>query len=200
MIGYDPVLSVSAAREAGIQLCSNLDDVWAEADFVTLHTPLTPETRNLVSDATIDKCKTGVIFVNCARGGIIDEDALLRGLESGKVLAHAITTNSSAPPPPFPFSFASSRALLPARPRLAGVMARSTAAKSHSKFPGGRGLGALQVGGAALDVYPTEPPPESAFALLRHPRVVRAWNTPKALSQWLFFIFLKAARTPFLKK
>lgn len=106
VIGFDPVLSVAQAKERGIELFSDINDIWQLADFVTLHTPLTDTTRNLVNDAAIDACKDGVIFVNCARGGIIDEDALLRGLESGKVGAAALDVYPVEPPPE------SSRALL----------------------------------------------------------------------------------------
>lgn len=63
-----------------------------------MHTPLTPETSNLLNDSTIAKCKTGVRIVNCARGGIVDEAALLRGLESGKVAGAGLDVYSSEPP------------------------------------------------------------------------------------------------------
>jgi len=84
VIGYDPVMTSEQLRDVGIER-GDLDDIWAKCDFITVHTPLTPETANLVSDATIEKCKPGVRIINCARGGIVDEAALLRGLESGKV-------------------------------------------------------------------------------------------------------------------
>ena len=91
VIGYDPVMTSEQLRDVGIER-GDLDDIWAKCDFITVHTPLTPETANLVSDATIEKCKPGVRIINCARGGIVDEAALLRGLESGKVAAPYLTT------------------------------------------------------------------------------------------------------------
>jgi D-3-phosphoglycerate dehydrogenase len=80
VIGYDPVMTPAQLEEVHIQR-ADLEDIWAKSDFITVHTPLTPETSNLIGDATIAKCKNGVRIVNCARGGIVDEAALLRGLE-----------------------------------------------------------------------------------------------------------------------
>ncbi|CAN0375053.1 unnamed protein product [Hapterophycus canaliculatus] len=84
VVGFDPALPKDAAAELGIQLM-DLSDVWAKSDFITLHTPLTPDTQDLVNDESIAQMKDGVIIVNCARGGIINEDALLKALNSGKV-------------------------------------------------------------------------------------------------------------------
>ena len=111
VIGFDPVLSGEAADRLGIELGS-LDKVFEESDFITVHTPLNDATRGLIGAKTLARCKKGVRIVNCARGGIVDEKALLEALESG------------------------------------------------------------QVGGAALDVYSQEPPPEWLEDLLRHPNVV----------------------------
>lgn len=111
VIGFDPVLSSEAADRLGIELVS-LDKIFEESDFITVHTPLNDATRGLIGTKTLAACKKGVRIVNCARGGIVDEKALLEALESG------------------------------------------------------------QVGGAALDVYSQEPPPEGLEDLLRHPNVV----------------------------
>ena len=97
VIGYDPVMPPEQLREAGIQPVS-LSDVWAEADFITLHTPLVESTRKLVNDETLSLCKDGVRIINCARGGIVDEEALLRGLNSGKVAGAALDVFTSEPP------------------------------------------------------------------------------------------------------
>lgn len=83
VVGFDPVMDTEAMTEAGIQKVS-LDEIWATCDFITVHTPLTEDTKDILNDQTIAKCKRGVGIVNCARGGIVDEDALLRGLESGE--------------------------------------------------------------------------------------------------------------------
>ncbi len=111
VIGFDPVLSAEAAERIGVKLVS-MDEIFERSDFVTIHTPLNDATRGLFNRETIARCKPGVRIVNCARGGIVDEEALLEALESG------------------------------------------------------------HVGGAALDVYSQEPPPEGLDALIRHPHVV----------------------------
>ncbi len=111
ILGFDPVLSKEAAERLGIELVG-LDELFSRSDFITVHTPLNDATRGIIGTATLAKCKRGVRIVNCARGGIVDEKALLAALESG------------------------------------------------------------QVGGAALDVYSQEPPPEGLEDLLRHPNVV----------------------------
>ena len=111
ILGYDPVLGREAAAQLGIEL-ADLDRLWAECDALTVHTPLTDGTRGLLDAEALAACKPGVLVVNCARGGIVDEAALLDALESG------------------------------------------------------------HVGGAALDVYSVEPPPEAVQRLAAHPRVV----------------------------
>jgi D-3-phosphoglycerate dehydrogenase len=111
VLGYDPVLSRDVAERLGVELVP-LDDIWQRADFITVHTPLNEATRGLLGPETLARCKRGVRIINCARGGIVDEAALLEALHSG------------------------------------------------------------QVGGAALDVYSTEPPPPGLEALIRHPKVV----------------------------
>eukprot|EP00596_Hydrurales_sp_CCMP1899_P002228 CAMPEP_0119039938 /NCGR_PEP_ID=MMETSP1177-20130426/9717_1 /TAXON_ID=2985 /ORGANISM="Ochromonas sp, Strain CCMP1899" /LENGTH=514 /DNA_ID=CAMNT_0007004491 /DNA_START=290 /DNA_END=1834 /DNA_ORIENTATION=- len=97
VIGYDPVMTPDQFQEVGIER-ADLEDIWAKSDFITVHTPLTPETSNLIGDATLAKCKEGVRIVNCARGGIVDEAALLRGLQSGKVAGAALDVFTSEPP------------------------------------------------------------------------------------------------------
>lgn len=111
LLGFDPVLSADAAERVGVRLV-DMDELLNRSDFISIHTPLNESTRGLFNSETLARCKTGVRIVNCARGGIIDEHALLDALQSG------------------------------------------------------------QVGGAALDVYSQEPPPESFRALIRHPHLV----------------------------
>ena len=77
VVGFDPVLSTEVALKLGIELAS-FEDVLRRSDFVTIHTPLTEETRNLINERTIAMCKKGARIINCARGGIVDEEALLR--------------------------------------------------------------------------------------------------------------------------
>jgi D-3-phosphoglycerate dehydrogenase len=84
VIGYDPFLSPERAVELGIEKVE-LDDLLARADIITLHTPLTDKTRNVLSKEALAKTKKGVLIVNCARGGLVDEAALREGLESGHI-------------------------------------------------------------------------------------------------------------------
>jgi D-3-phosphoglycerate dehydrogenase len=97
VIGYDPVMSREQMEAAGIA-AAPLDKIWQDSDFITVHTPLTPETANIINDETLAKCRAGVRIVNCARGGIVDEAALLRGLESGRVAGAALDVYTSEPP------------------------------------------------------------------------------------------------------
>ncbi|QDT36137.1 phosphoglycerate dehydrogenase [Stratiformator vulcanicus] len=99
VIGYDPFLTAEKAAEHGIEFCSNVADLVPQADYITVHTPLTDETRGLIDAEMLEKAKPGVRLVNCARGGIIDEDALADALESGKVAAAALDVFTSEPPP-----------------------------------------------------------------------------------------------------
>lgn len=96
-IGYDPVLSEQSARSYGIDPVS-LDDLFKRADVITIHTPLSKETQNLINSETIAKCKKGVKIVNCARGGIINENDLLAALKSGHVSGAALDVLEIEPP------------------------------------------------------------------------------------------------------
>ena len=71
-------------QELGIKKC-DLDKIWPQADFITLHTPLTPDTKNLINSESLAQMKKGVHIVNCARGGIVNEMDLLASLEAGHV-------------------------------------------------------------------------------------------------------------------
>jgi D-3-phosphoglycerate dehydrogenase / 2-oxoglutarate reductase len=97
VVGYDPVLGNDVALKLNIQLVS-LDDLYKRSDFITVHTPLTNETRGLLNDVTLARCKRGVRVINCARGGIIDEKALLRALDSGQVGGAALDVFEVEPP------------------------------------------------------------------------------------------------------
>ncbi len=97
-LGYDPFLSDEMASRLQIRLAS-LDEIYAEADYLTLHTPLIDGTRHLISSATLEKCKKGVRVLNCARGGLVDEAALLEAIKSGKVAGAALDVFEEEPPP-----------------------------------------------------------------------------------------------------
>jgi D-3-phosphoglycerate dehydrogenase len=98
VLGFDPVMTADRAASLGIELAS-LDAIFAKADAITVHTPLNAQTKGVVNDAAIAKMKTGILLVNCARGGIYDEAALLRGLESGKLGGVALDVFDEEPPP-----------------------------------------------------------------------------------------------------
>lgn len=89
VIAYDPFLSPERALELGVEKVE-LDELLRRADFISLHTPLTDQTRGILSREALAKTKKGVRIVNCARGGLIDEEALKEGLESGHVAGAAL--------------------------------------------------------------------------------------------------------------
>jgi D-3-phosphoglycerate dehydrogenase len=97
VIAFDPVLTPDRAVELGVELVP-LEAIWERADAITCHTPLNEHTRGIVNDAAIAKMKKGVLLVNCARGGIYDEAALARGLESGKLGGVALDVFVEEPP------------------------------------------------------------------------------------------------------
>lgn len=97
VLAYDPYLSGAKAETMGVEQVE-LDELFRESDYITVHMPLTDATRGMIDDAAIATMKDGVRLFNCARGGIIDEDALLRGLESGKVAAAGLDVYTSEPP------------------------------------------------------------------------------------------------------
>ena len=98
VLAFDPYFTKDAARELGIEMVS-LDELLPRADFITIHTPLTEETRGVVNAAAIEKMKAGVRLINCARGGLIDERALAEALRSGKVAGAALDVFEQEPPP-----------------------------------------------------------------------------------------------------
>ena len=96
VIAYDPFVSAQGAKALGIELME-LMDVVKSADFLTLHLPLTADTKNLINSDTIAQMKDGVRIINCARGGTIDEEALAAALKSGKVAGAAIDVFAAEP-------------------------------------------------------------------------------------------------------
>ena len=98
VIGYDPFLSAQLAAEQGIELVAEVDELIPQCDFLTVHTPLSDETRGLINAERISKMKPGVRIINCARGGIVDEEALADALESGHVAGAALDVYTTEPP------------------------------------------------------------------------------------------------------
>jgi len=97
VIGYDPYIAPKKAARLGIEL-SGLESVWERADYITVHTPITDKTRGLINAEAIAKMKDGVRIINCARGGIVDEDALADAIEAGKVAGAAVDVYPEEPP------------------------------------------------------------------------------------------------------
>ncbi|MCD7462997.1 D-3-phosphoglycerate dehydrogenase 1, chloroplastic [Datura stramonium] len=97
VIAHDPYAPADRARAIGVELVS-FDEAIASADFISLHMPLTPATNKILNDETFAKMKKGVRIVNVARGGVIDEDALVRALDAGIVAQAALDVFTVEPP------------------------------------------------------------------------------------------------------
>jgi len=96
VVAFDPFLTPERAVEMGVEK-ADLDTLLAKADFITLHTPLTDQTRNILSRENLAKTKKGVRIINCARGGLIDEAALKAALDSGQVAGAALDVFETEP-------------------------------------------------------------------------------------------------------
>ncbi|XP_046423319.1 D-3-phosphoglycerate dehydrogenase [Neodiprion fabricii] len=97
VIGFDPMTSTEAAKEFGVEKME-LEQIWPLADYITVHTPLIPQTRNLINATTLAKSKKGVRVINVARGGIVDEEALLDSLKAGHCGGAALDVFVEEPP------------------------------------------------------------------------------------------------------
>ncbi len=98
VLAYDPYLSEARARTLQVELVENLDDAIPQADFITMHMPLTTETRHMLDARQLGRMKKGSRIVNCARGGLIDETALAEALTSGHIAGAAIDVFEQEPP------------------------------------------------------------------------------------------------------
>ncbi|NEO17183.1 MULTISPECIES: phosphoglycerate dehydrogenase [unclassified Moorena] len=96
LLGYDPFISVERAEQLGCRLVE-MDLLLQESDYITLHIPKTPETAHLINDEAIAKMKPTARIINCARGGIIDEEALAKALKEGKIAGAALDVYESEP-------------------------------------------------------------------------------------------------------
>lgn len=99
VLGYDPLISADEIKKRGGEPLS-FDEVLKNSDMITMHLPLTPETKGMLNAAAFAKMKQGVYIICAARGGVIDETALLDGLNSGKVAGAALDVLTSEPPAP----------------------------------------------------------------------------------------------------
>ncbi len=98
-IGYDLFWDEAFATEHGVARAATLDELFAASDYVSLHTNLTPETRDLVRAETIAKMKPGVIIINCARGEIVHTSDMVAALQSGRVRGYGTDVLDAEPPP-----------------------------------------------------------------------------------------------------
>jgi D-3-phosphoglycerate dehydrogenase len=101
VVAYDPILSSEAASKLGIALVT-LQELYERSDIITVHSPLTEETKGLIGESALLRCKRGVKVINCARGGIVDEQALLNALNDGRVSGAALDVFENEPPVNFP--------------------------------------------------------------------------------------------------
>lgn len=97
ILGYDPFMTEDRAEKLGVKL-STVDDIVRNADFITVHTPLTPETKGIISRPQFEVMKKGMRIINCARGGIIDEGALIEAIDQGIVAGAAFDVFEHEPP------------------------------------------------------------------------------------------------------
>ena len=97
VVGYDPILSEGSSRSYGIEPL-DINELLKKSDFITIHTPLTETTKHIFNSDSLKLCKPGVRIVNCARGGIVDEKAILDALNSGQVGGCALDVFESEPP------------------------------------------------------------------------------------------------------
>ena len=96
IVGHDPFVSVGVAKEQGIRLVS-LDELYADADYITLHVGLTPQTSGMINEASLKKMKKGVRLVNCARGELVHEADLVQALKQGHIAAVALDVFNEEP-------------------------------------------------------------------------------------------------------
>ncbi|HSJ94639.1 MAG TPA: phosphoglycerate dehydrogenase, partial [Gaiellaceae bacterium] len=97
VVAYDPYVSPEIFRELGVEACSELDDLYRAADVITLHLPLGERTRGIIGPDAVARMRDGVRIVNCARGGLVDEQALADAIRSGKVAGAALDVFASEP-------------------------------------------------------------------------------------------------------
>lgn len=97
ILGYDPYLSMELAGQIGVEVVEK-EDLFRKADFITIHVPKSAETKSLIGEKEIDMMKKDVRIINCARGGIVDEAALIKALETGRIKGAALDVYEKEPP------------------------------------------------------------------------------------------------------
>ena len=99
VLGYDPFIAPENIARMGVE-AGTLEEIFTKSDFITVHVPLTAETQGLISKTAFKKMKQGVRIINCARGGIVDENDLAEAIKAGKVAGAALDVYVDEPPPP----------------------------------------------------------------------------------------------------
>jgi D-3-phosphoglycerate dehydrogenase len=97
VVAFDPFVSAGRFRELGVEKAESSDELYAQADFISIHLPKTPETQRWLDAEALAKCRDGVRIVNCARGELVDDDALKAALDSGKVAGAALDVFTHEP-------------------------------------------------------------------------------------------------------
>lgn len=125
LVGYDPFAPEGAFKAHGIQRCTSLQDLFASSNILSLHCPLTEETRKIVDAAAIAQMPAESYIINTARGGLIDEDALLAAIQNGHLAGAGLDTFAVEPPAEDHPFFAESRIIM--SPHIGGVTAQANA-------------------------------------------------------------------------
>ncbi|MCG3180102.1 MAG: D-3-phosphoglycerate dehydrogenase [Phycisphaerae bacterium] len=99
VIGYDPFVTATELLDGQVKVVKSVDELLAAADYITLHTPKTAQTANILNAEALAKCRKGVRIINCARGGLVDEAALAEAIKAGHVAGAAFDVFPSEPPP-----------------------------------------------------------------------------------------------------
>jgi D-3-phosphoglycerate dehydrogenase len=97
VMGYDPYISDERFERLGVQRVTSIEDVMRAADFITIHLPKTPETTGIIGEKELDMAKPGLRIINCARGGLVDENALYNALKTGKIAGAAVDVFKDEP-------------------------------------------------------------------------------------------------------
>ncbi len=97
VLAFDPFVAAARFRELGVEQAESADDIYAQSDFISLHLPKNPETENWLNAEALAKCRDGVRIINCARGQLVDDEALKAAIDSGKVAGAALDVYRSEP-------------------------------------------------------------------------------------------------------
>lgn len=98
VIAYDPYLGPVGAKISGVSLCATMDDLLRQSDFVSLHTPLTPDTNHMIGRRQLGMMKKSAYLINCSRGAVVDESALIEALLSGEIAGAGLDVFEQEPP------------------------------------------------------------------------------------------------------